>query len=81
MGRGRKSYNRKCKVTRDELTNRNDVVESVGDGPTETTAGTTNDKEAWESLWSDYWKSFPSMYHVLTITMAALKWVAEFELK
>lgn len=50
LGRMRLPQNRKCKVTQDQLTNHNDVVESVGDGPTETTAGTTTNKEAWESL-------------------------------
>lgn len=33
-----------------QLTNRNDVVDSVGDGPTETTAETTTKKKAWESF-------------------------------
>lgn len=54
LGRRRKNRkNRKCKATWDQLTNRNDVVDSVGDNPTETAAGTTSDKESWESLSND----------------------------
>lgn len=49
---GRKRpHNRKCELTWDQLTNRNDVVDSVGDGPIETTAeSTTKKKKAWESF-------------------------------
>lgn len=79
-------YNRQCKVTLVQLTNRNDVVKSVGDGPIGTTAGTTTDKEAWESLWlMRRFDSFPSSvtsplkrpYNI----MEALKWVVGFKLK
>lgn len=50
LGRRKRAHNRKCEIAWYQLTNHNDVVDSVGDGPTETTAETTTKKKAWEPL-------------------------------
>lgn len=53
LGRGKRSKNRKCNVSGGQLKNRNDGVDSVGGSPTESTAGNTTDKKAWEPILSD----------------------------